>query len=117
MDARISFKPGSLLVVFVTGMTGIYIAEVVEETPLCLKMMEKGPWAKLKHEDFVIKNDLSLKIQSKDDSESTQVLREAQEHGHPLISKRVSGVQKSCFVLPSERRKQASYFRSCMFGG
>ena len=91
MDARISLEPGSLLVVFITGMLGTYIAEVVQKTPLRLKVMEKGPLAKLKPGDFIVQEAMSLRIQSNDEQESAQVLREAQERrGHPLISDLVS---------------------------
>ena len=86
MDARISLEPGSLLVVFITGMIGTYIAEVMGKTPLRLKVKEKGELANLKPGDFVIREKLSLRIQSKDECESAYVLREAQERGHPFIS-------------------------------
>ena len=45
MDTRISLESGSLLMIFITGMTGSYIAEVIEKRPLRLKVMGKGPLA------------------------------------------------------------------------
>ena len=47
---------GDYLVIWITGMVGIcYIAEITESNPLKMKVEESGPFAHLKHGDFIIK--------------------------------------------------------------
>jgi len=47
-----SRKKGQHLIIWITGMLGHYIAEVVEEDPLMLKVEEDGPFSRLKAGDF-----------------------------------------------------------------
>jgi len=102
--ARASKKVGDLLVIWVTSSLRAYIAEVIEESPLILKVKESGPYSRLKYDDFVVLEKDSLRIQG-DDETSTALLRETAQRGRPLISglKRL-GVEddKLYEILPAE---------------
>lgn len=75
---------GKHLVIMITCETAIYIAEVTQKDPLRMKVMESGPFSKLKDGDYIIIESDSEQIQ--DDSRSTELLKEYAERGHPLIS-------------------------------
>jgi len=77
-------KVGNNLVIMIIGRTGRYIAEVIQEEPLRLKVEEEGPFANLRCDDFII-NDLDS-AQIQDEEKSTELLREAQKLGHPFVS-------------------------------
>ena len=79
-----STEIGKLLVIWITSDTKKYIAEVIREAPLRLKVQEAGPYANLKDGDFIILKKDSVRIQ--DDQMSEQLLREQCELGYPLIS-------------------------------
>ncbi|KKR14320.1 MAG: hypothetical protein UT43_C0028G0012 [Parcubacteria group bacterium GW2011_GWC1_39_29] len=64
--AMASKKIGDLLVIWVTSSLRAYIAEVIGESPLILKVKEGGPYSRLKYDDFVILEKDSLKIQGND---------------------------------------------------
>ena len=102
--ARASKKVGDLLVIWITCSVRRYIAEVIEESPLILKVEEGGPYSRLKDGDFVVLEKDSLRIQG-DDETSTALLRETAQRGRPLISglKRL-GVEDSRLhkILPVE---------------
>ncbi len=101
-----STEVGKLLVIWLTGATRKYIAEVTQETPLRLKVQETGPYANLKEGDFIILKKESIRAQ--DDQESTQLLQEEQERGYPLISGLASlGVKdgKIREILPVRREE------------
>ena len=83
--AMASKKIGDLLVIWVTSSLRAYIAEVIGESPLILKVKEGGPYSRLKYDDFVILEKDSLKIQGNDET-STALLREMAQRGKPLIS-------------------------------
>ncbi|MFC1756906.1 hypothetical protein ACFLZC_02000 [Patescibacteria group bacterium] len=68
----------------ITGVGGLYIAEVIQEEPLRLKVEETGPYASLRWDDFIISDFESEQIQ--DDEKSTELLRKAQKSGHPFFS-------------------------------
>jgi hypothetical protein len=82
--AKYSTNKGQLLVIWITGMTSYYIAEVISENPLKFKVMENGPFAHLKDGDFIIKEAESAEIQ--DEVKSIVVLRRFVNVGKPLIS-------------------------------
>lgn len=84
MSDPCSKNVGDLLVIFITGSKHRYIAEVVDENPLKLKVTESGLFANLKHGDFIILEDESLQLQGDDTCQD--LLRESKEKGHPLIS-------------------------------
>ncbi|MFA6407125.1 MAG: hypothetical protein WCV80_00265 [Candidatus Paceibacterota bacterium] len=79
-------NPGDHLVIQITGIAQHHIAEVVSSDPLIVKVMEHGPYAKLKTEDFVIDEELSAKYQKGDAKEWDVLYREAKERGCPFLS-------------------------------
>ena len=79
-------KKGSYLAVQLTGCTGKYIGQVIEEKPLKLKVQEDGPCSYLEIEDFIIDEDLSILFQRDNDDEIARLLRSSKERGHPFIS-------------------------------
>lgn len=85
VSGRASRKVGSFLVVMITGVVSRYIAEVVQENPLILKIEESGPYSRLRGEDFVIFEKDSLRAQG-DDLTAQALLVEALERGRPLRS-------------------------------
>jgi len=103
-QTRASKKVGDLLVIWLTSSIRMYIAEVIEESPLILKAEESGPYSRLRDDDFVILERASIRIQG-DDETSMALLRERVQRGSPLISglKRL-GVEDSKLheILPVE---------------
>lgn len=93
---------GSFLVIMITGIVRMYIAEVIQEGPLMLKVEESGPYSRLKGEDFVVFEKDSLRLQG-DDSSIQDLLHEAVQRGKPFCSglKRL-GVEDGvlCEILP-----------------
>ena len=75
---------GSYLIIQITGCISCYIAEVVQEEPLILKVEETGPYARLKRDDFIIMERDSERIQ--DSEQEIAVLQEAVDRKHPLLS-------------------------------
>ncbi len=73
--AKYTTKVGNYLVIWITGAMNRYIAEVVEESPLVLKVKESGPYSRLKSGDFIIKESDCELIQ-KDIEEETCVFVE-----------------------------------------
>ncbi|HAU07484.1 MAG: hypothetical protein A2568_00795 [Candidatus Yanofskybacteria bacterium RIFOXYD1_FULL_44_17] len=69
----------------ITRAISRYIAQVIEEEPLVLKVEESGPYSRLKGEDFVIMENDSLRAQG-DDETAQELLREAVRRGKPLRS-------------------------------
>ena len=61
-----SRKKGQYFIIWITGMIGHYIAEIVEEDPPVLKVEEEGLFARLKAGDFGVVEDESLEIQDKE---------------------------------------------------
>lgn len=85
-ERKVSKKMGDLLVVWITGMTGRYIAEVIREEPLRVKVTETGPFADLReYGDFGVMKMESLKIQE-DGSDAEIFLEEQNAAGRPLVS-------------------------------
>lgn len=65
-----STEVGQYVVIWITGCVGEYIAEVIEEQPLTLKVMESGPYARLKSGDYIIQEYQSGILQ-RDEREGT----------------------------------------------
>ena len=84
-SGKASRKIGSFLAVMITGVVRIYIAEVVQENPLVLKVEESGPYSRLKSGDFVVFEEYSLRLQGNDLS-ARDVLLEAVQRGKPFCS-------------------------------
>jgi PleD family two-component response regulator len=82
--AAYSTKKGQLLVIWITSTIGQYIAEIISEDPLKLKVTENGPLANLKDGDFGIKEEESAEIQ--DDAKSILLLRRFTNSSLPLKS-------------------------------
>ena len=77
---------GDFLVIWITGMLGNYIAEVTQSDPLQMKVEEDGPFAHLKHGDFVILEKETEQFQ-KDCREDTNVFLESEyKAGRKIIS-------------------------------
>jgi hypothetical protein len=77
-------SPGSYVLIWLTGETRTYIAQVVEENPLILKIEENGPGARLRSGDYILLEKETERIQ--DPEQEQAVLREAAARGFPLIS-------------------------------
>jgi hypothetical protein len=76
MKKKYTTNPGDYLIIWITGRIDYYIAEVVESSPLRLKVTEDGPFANLKDGDFIILDGHSEQIQ-KDNRERMKVFLEA----------------------------------------
>ena len=77
---------GDLLVIWITGMLANYIAEVTQSDPLQMKVVEDGPFARLRHGDFVILERETEQFQ-KDCREDTNVFLESEyKAGRKVIS-------------------------------
>lgn len=86
-ERELSKKVNDLLVVWMTGMTGRYIAEVIKEEPLLVKIMEVGPYTDLReYGDFGIMRHESLMIQDKDIKKVGEFLKGEMDAGRPLVS-------------------------------
>lgn len=85
MEEKFSKKKGSLLVVWLSGSTSKFVAEVIEEYPLKLKIQEEGPWSSLKDGDFIILERETIIIQ-KDDNNTQELLKKAVDEGKPFVS-------------------------------
>ncbi len=78
---------GDLVVIWITGMLGSYIAEVTQSKPLRLKVEESGPLAHLKeHGDFGIKKNETIVAQMDEKYNTCNFVKEEQEAGRRVIS-------------------------------
>lgn len=68
---------GDYLIVWLTGCIGSYIAQVVQNDPLEIKVQETGPYAHLKDGDFIIREQDTMQAQ-RDDKEDTCVFLAAE---------------------------------------
>ena len=84
--ASLKLEKGLYLAVQLTGCTGRYIGQVIQEKPLRIKVQEDGPYSYLEIEDFIIEEDFSLIFQRDNDEEIAHLLRSSKECGHPFIS-------------------------------
>lgn len=76
---------GSLLIIMVTGEAQLYVAEVVQESPLYLKISEDGKSSRLKPGDYIINEELTKRVQGTE-AEQQELLREMVANGTPLAS-------------------------------
>jgi hypothetical protein len=79
-----SKKVGSLLVVMLDSRTRLYIAEVIQEDPLRVKVTEKGPYAKMRDSEILIFESETERIQS--DEKRRELFKEYADRKFPLIS-------------------------------
>jgi len=83
----IKYAVGCLLVIWVTGDTHTYIAEVKQEEPLQLKVTDDtgSPYHFLKAGDFIVRQNQTLQLQG--DNESQQALLQSYvDKKNPLVS-------------------------------
>lgn len=80
-----STEIGKLLIIEITGETNKYIAEVIKEEPLWLKVEEEGPYSKLKPGDYIIKEYYTSHLQSGQHYVG-KLLTDAKDRGKPFIS-------------------------------
>lgn len=102
-------KPGAYVVVWLTGQTRKYIAEVMQVTPVRMKVVETGPWACLKEEDFIIADEDTMQIQG-DQKRQNKLLLRYKFYGRPLLSGLKSlGIEdgKIHEIWPDSERKSA----------
>lgn len=66
---------GSYLAIQINSIPGCYIAEVIEESPLVLKVEEEGSFSRLESDDCVIMHSESERLQ--DPKQEALVLHEA----------------------------------------
>ena len=81
---------GDFLVIMITGEVVPYIAEITQSDPLQMKVMETGPFARLKHGDFVVMKMETEQFQ-RDCREDTNVFLESE---HKAGRKIISGLEK-----------------------
>ncbi len=74
------------MVVKVSGITGMHIAEVVQEKPLRLKVCEYGRYARLGAGDFIIMPSETYRVQHGEREEVSKWLRACNEQGYPFLS-------------------------------
>lgn len=96
---------GSLLVIQIIGNPLYFVAEVTNEDPPRLKVEEKGPYASLKHGDYIVIDDFSARVQKGDD-ELNKLVRELGSQGVTigsglphLFSQPIKGIEK---MLPAD---------------
>ena len=76
---------GSYLIIRIAGDLQLYLAEVIQENPLQLKVTEDGPYGKLTFDDFIIDNKKSKLIQGTEE-EQQKLFTEMVNRGKPLAS-------------------------------
>lgn len=79
-----SQQPGDFLVIWLTNDTRAYVAEVTHSDPLTLKIEEHGPFAKLKHGDFIVQEEETRRFRSEE--ERPHLLAEYVAKKRPLLS-------------------------------
>jgi|HubBroStandDraft_2_1064218.scaffolds.fasta_scaffold00002_68 hypothetical protein len=91
-----TIAPGKFLAIWITGSAQGYIAEVIQVEPTILKVMESGPLAKLKEEDYIIQRIESATLQ-RNDKYAERMLRNRKKQGLPFMSGLKSlGVTDNC---------------------
>jgi len=81
-----STNVGDLLVVWLTGMTGSYVAEVTQGDPLRLKVSEDGPLAHLKTDDVIIRGGDSAMLQKDSRDDTGSFLEQEQAAGRKVMT-------------------------------
>lgn len=88
--------PGAKLAIWIIGSFSTYIAEVLTEEPLTVKVTEDGPYAKLKGHEIMIWPWESHVLQSDKQPHIDRLLEIAAHRGRPYLSGLKSlGVQDS----------------------
>lgn len=77
---------GDLVVIWITGMIGDYIAQVVEAEPLVVKVTETGPWAALRGEDFILQHGMTETLRADEQQETAVFLSECLARKHPAMT-------------------------------
>ena len=81
---------GSFLIIWIIkAIPTKFIAEVIREEPLTVKVMERGPLAKLTEDDFLILENETHKFQGNPIERYTLLLQNL-ENGHPICSGLIS---------------------------
>ena len=84
---------GDYLVIWITGRTQLYIAEVTQSEPLCLKVEETGPFSNLKAGDFILRDEYSEQLQNDCRNDGKVFLESMKNKGiKPLSGLRSLGV-------------------------
>ena len=60
---KIEYSVGAYLIIWITGVTSTYIAEIIRTDPLEMKVEESGPYSRLRQDDFIINEDDSTAFQ------------------------------------------------------
>ncbi len=88
--------PGSRLIIQLNDIKILFIAEVVKENPLVLKVRESGSLARIESGQYVIDEALSERIQ--DPQQSNAVLKEGAASNQPFMSGLASlGIAENTF--------------------
>lgn len=79
-----SMSVGSLLVIQIVNLRFRYVAKVISEDPLRVKVKETGPLANLKEDDIIVCE--SETVEAQDESKNAELLRRFVQNGTPLRS-------------------------------
>lgn len=85
-DKIYSTEVGDLMVVWVMGEPHTYIAEVIKKEPLRVKITEKGPYANLQEEDFIIYDLGTAMLQTDRKNNTNHYLRSEDDAGRIVLS-------------------------------
>ncbi|MFZ5364972.1 MAG: hypothetical protein ACOZBH_02100 [Patescibacteria group bacterium] len=86
-ESACTLNPGDFLVIWITGMVGYtYIAQVVQSSPLVLKVKDSGPLAKLRDGDFMILQSQSAQLQEDVKNHSCVFLKESVSNHRKVVS-------------------------------
>lgn len=77
---------GDYLVIWITAMTGTYIAEITQSEPLRMKVEETGPFARLRHGDFIIREADTEQFQKDCENNTNIFLQSEQNAGRKVFS-------------------------------
>lgn len=90
MFEKTIFKCGELIVIWITGMIGNYIGEVLKVDdngyPLEIKVEENGPYAHLKDGDFIIQENDSIIIREDNLNETMNYFLECEKNHLQVVS-------------------------------
>jgi hypothetical protein len=81
-----SFPVGSTVAGRIVGATTNFIAEVIEESPLIVKVQDTGRYAKLLPTDFVLDDTATEVFQRENQDEIKALLQEAVDGGKPYVT-------------------------------
>lgn len=104
-ELQYTTNEGDFLVIYITGVVQVYIAQVTQSKPLRMKVQEFGPYANLKPGDFIIKRIATEQLQRDVYEETCEYLKSMRDAGVKVVSGLESlGVTdgKMCEMLPAE---------------